>query len=74
MVEIKPCLEKMVRYSFTPIFLFEIVPISWGIYLGAKVSQKKGWLSRDVEISYVDILKDVYMGRKKLYFPHKPLF
>lgn len=68
------CLEKLLRYAFTPIFLFELLPISGGIYLGAKVSQKKGWLSRDEEVIYIDILKDVYKSRKDLYFPEESLF
>lgn len=68
------CLEKMIRYMSTPIFLFEILPISGGIYLGAKISQKKGWLSRDEEVNYVNILKDVYKARKDFYFPKESIF
>lgn len=68
------CLEKMIRYAFTPVFLFELLPISGGIYLGSKVSQKKGWLSRDEEVIYIDILKDVYKARKERYFPKESLF
>ncbi len=74
MVKVKPCLEKLVRYFFTPIFLLEIIPIASGIYVGAKVGQRKGYMSSDVEIRYKGILKKVYEGRKDLYFPKEPLF
>jgi hypothetical protein len=72
-------LEKMVRYSLTPIFLFEIIPITTGIYLATKVAQKKDYLSPEdadkaAKTRYVDFLKEVYNGRKDLYFPKKPLF
>lgn len=78
MTKIKSCLEKMVRYSFTPIFLFEIIPITTGIYLATKVIQKKGYLSpEDADqikgVTYVNLLKEVYSARKELYFPKKPL-
>lgn len=78
MTKIKSCLEKMVWYSFTPIFLFEIIPITTGVYLGTKVALKKGYLSSEdadkaAKTRYVDFLKEVYNARKDLYFPKKPL-
>jgi len=79
MVKIKPCLEKIVRYSFTPIFLLEIIPITSGIYAGVKVAKWKGYLRPEdtvkaAEIRYSDLLKQVYEARKQLYFPKEPLF
>lgn len=73
-------LEKLLRYSFTPIFLFEIIPITTGIYLGTKIALKKGYISRPEDadqakkIGYVSLLKEVYNTRKELYFPKESLF
>ena len=79
MTKIKPCLEKMLRYSNTPIFLLEIVPITSGLYLGIKFAKWKGWIRpEDIPkadgIRYGDLFKEVYEARKKLYFPKEPLF
>jgi len=79
MKNIKPALEKIVRYSFTPLFLLEIIPATIGIYAGIKVAKWKGWIRpEDIikasEIRYTDLLKQVYQTRKELYFPKEPLF